>query len=102
MEKDSIILKLYEEYMDEIHEADEENVKITTEFVEQTEKFEEQLSKEQVRQLEDIIDKALNMNQNTIKQAFVGGYRIGTQLTTEALYGIRRNNLFKRLFLFFK
>ncbi|MBP3800657.1 MAG: hypothetical protein J6I85_01285 [Clostridia bacterium] len=93
MDKEDIISKLYDIYIEKSLDPDEKNKKITTELMDKLEELDSDLTYEQMREIEEIIDDTLTIREHIIKQAFIGGYKLGVRMMVQSIYKKKRNNL---------
>ena len=85
MEKE-MILKLYNNYMEEDYKTSKRHQELSIKFNEKLKEFCDTLKATDKKKFDNIINLAFEMNGESEKQVFIDGYSMGVKLTIEALY----------------
>ena len=91
MENNETILKLYENFIDDIYYMSSEKSELSTKILEQQDILDETLTEEQKKLLHNIKDLENESNELLNKNTFIFAYKLATKLIIESL-GNNENN----------
>ena len=86
MDSKKTVKKLYEDYISQNNTPTKEYLKAKDEFESTLIEWEKNISASEKTRLETICKCLFKMNKEQETNAFVEGYTLGTNLTTEAIY----------------
>lgn len=86
IENKKTIIKLYEEYISQNNQPTKEYVKLKEDFEIILNELIKNKKDEESLKIERLCECLLKMNKEQETKAFVEGYTLGTNLTTEAIY----------------
>jgi len=85
MDSKKTIIKLYEEYISKNNKPTKEYLNLKNEFEETVGMLSKNISDSEKSRLERVCECLIKMNREQETNAFVEGYTLGTNLTTEAI-----------------
>lgn len=85
MENNETILKLYENFIDDIYYMSSEKLELSTKILEQQDILDETLTEEQKKLLHNIKDLENESNELLNKNTFIFAYKLATKLIIESL-----------------